>query len=774
MPRSLRHLQPTNTCVNARELPDISEATEVEAGADSRNAGGAAGDELSARLKQVFGYDGFRPLQREIMEATLAGRDVAAILPTGAGKSLCYQLPALMRNGLTVVVSPLIALMKDQVDQLEAAGVAATFLNSTLDGAEMHRRISGLDQGRYAMLYVAPERLMMPDFFPRLSGWNTVALAVDEAHCISEWGHDFRPEYRQLNQVREKYPQIPILALTATATAQVRQDIVNQLRLRSPEVHVASFNRPNLFYRVVPKANALRQVRDFVRSRPDESGIVYCQARKTTEAMALALADEGVAAVAYHAGLPPEERARNQEAFLRDEAKVVCATIAFGMGINKPNVRYVIHADLPKNLEGYYQETGRAGRDGLPSECLLLFSQGDVIRNERFFGDIADPQARAIAARQLRQMAGFAGEDACRRVALLAYFGESWPEPACGGCDNCVDPRETYDATVPVQKFLSCLVRIQQHSGFNVGLNHVADVLCGGDTEKVQRWGHQALSTYGIGTEMERADWVALGRQMIQRGWARQSEDAFATVSLTEAGRTLLRERTPVRLNRPAATASGAGRAGRDRGAPRAGDIPCDEGLFQELRALRKRRADALGVPPYVLFSDVTLRHLARDYPQTDRAFLAAPGVGEKKLRDFGAAFMEVIAQWVATHGQQAFAPPAAHAASRKPAKSEGGLTATALASLRLWRSGLSIEAIAAERGLSTGTIEGHLAAAIDDGARLDPRAFFTAEEEAAMRDAFRGYDGAALSPAFAALDGRISYGKLRLFQAFQRSTAGT
>ena len=742
-------------------------------GAGAPPSGGVPGDALAARLKQVFGHDGFRPLQREIMEASLAGRDVAAILPTGAGKSLCYQLPALMRDGLTVVVSPLIALMKDQVDQLQAAGVAATFLNSTLDGGEMHHRWSGLDQGRYKLLYVAPERLMMPDFFPRLPGWNTVALAVDEAHCISEWGHDFRPEYRQLNVVRERFPDIPILALTATATAQVRQDIVSQLRLRSPEVHVASFNRPNLFYRVVPKANALRQVRDFIRARPDESGIVYCQARKTAEAMAAALAAEGVTAVAYHAGLPPEDRARHQEAFLRDEAKVVCATIAFGMGINKPNVRYVIHADLPKNLERYYQETGRAGRDGLPSECLLLFSQGDVIRNERFFGDMTDPQARAIAARQLRQMAGFADEDGCRRVALLAYFGETWPDPACGGCDNCVDPRETYDATVPVQKFLSCLVRIQQHGGFAVGLNHVADVLCGGDTEKVHRWGHQALSTYGIGTEMGRAEWVAFGRQLIHRGWARLSDDLFATVTLTDSGRSLLRARTPVRLSRPVAPAAGAARTARDRGTPRAGDIPCDEGLFQELRALRKRRADFLGVPPYVLFSDVTLRHLARDYPQTDSAFLAVPGVGEKKLRDFGAAFMEVIAQWAATHGQQSFAPPAAPAVARRPTKPEGGLTATALASLRLWQAGHSIEAIAAERGLSTGTIEGHLAAAIEDGARLDPRAFFTAGEEAAMRDAFRGCDGAALSPVFAALEGRISYGKLRLFLAFRGKEEG-
>lgn len=747
-----------------------------EPGEPAPAGGGRAADPLAARLKEVFGYDRFRPRQREIMEAGLAGRDVAAILPTGAGKSLCYQLPALMREGLTVVVSPLIALMKDQVDQLEAAGVAATFINSTLDPAEMQRRWHGLDHGRYKLLYVAPERLMMPEFFPRLPAWKTVAVAVDEAHCISEWGHDFRPEYRQLNAIRERMPALPILALTATATAQVREDIVKQLRLRSPEVHVASFNRPNLFYRVVPKAQALTQVRDFIRARPEESGIVYCQARKTTEAMAMALAGEGISAVAYHAGLPPDERARHQEAFLRDEAKVVCATIAFGMGINKPNVRYVIHADLPKNLEGYYQETGRAGRDGLPSDCLLLFSHGDVIRNERFFGEMTDPQARAVAARQLRQMAGFATEDGCRRVALLGYFGETWPDPDCGGCDNCVNPRELMDATVPAQKFLSCLVRIQQHSGFTVGLNHVADVLCGADNEKVRRWGHQSLSTYGIGTEMGRAEWVALGRQLIRRGWAHVSEDSFTTVSLTETGRTLLRDRTPVRLHRPAAAA--AARAPRAPMAPRTGDLPCDEGLFQELRALRKRRADALGVPPYVLFSDVTLRHLARDYPRSDAEFLAVPGVGEKKRRDFGAEFMEVIARWVAAHGRQSFGPvPGAAAAAppapRRPPRLDGSLNATTLASLRLYQAGHSIEAIATERGLSHTTIEGHLARAIEDGTPLDPRAFFTAEEEAAMREAFRHHEAAGLATVFAALDGRLSYGKLRLFQAFRRPAAG-
>ena len=339
---------------------------------------------LSGRLKQTFGYDGFRPLQREIMETSLAGRDAVAILPTGGGQEPVLSAPALVREGLTLVVSPLIALMKDQVDQLEASGVAATFINSSLDGEEARRRLDGINAGEYQLLYVAPERLMLPDFLSRLKNWNIAALAVDEAHCISEWGHDFRPEYRRLKEVRQVLPHIPVLALTATATERVREDIVRQLELRDPAVFLASFNRPNLKYQVVPKSGAAAQVCKFASARPEDSGIVYCQSRKGTETLAATLRTQGFSAVAYHAGLDQIERARNQDAFLRDEAKIVCATVAFGMGINKPNVRYVIHADLPKNIEGYYQETGRAGRDGLPADCLLLFSRGDVTKYLKF------------------------------------------------------------------------------------------------------------------------------------------------------------------------------------------------------------------------------------------------------------------------------------------------------------------------------------------------------------------------------------------------------
>src|SRR6185312_14812269 len=378
-----------------------------------------ASPDLSQLLKRTFGYASFRPLQREIIDASLAGRDVFALLPTGGGKSLCFQLPALVRPGLTVVISPLIALMKDRVDSLLAAGVPATFLNSSLAAEESRARLRGLHNGEYRLLYVAPERLLLSGFLDDLKRWNVTRFAIDEAHCISEWGHDFRPEYRQINSLRGIFPKIPLMALTATATERVRADIIEQLHLRDPACYVASFNRPNLTYRVSAKSGAYEQITDFIRARKGESGIIYCQARKTAESLASKLNADGVRAAAYHAGMEPPDRTRSQEAFLRDEVRVVCATIAFGMGINKPNVRFVIHYDLPKNIEGYYQETGRAGRDGLPSECVLLFSAGDVVKQSNFIDEKPDPREKQLARDQLQQMVHYAECSACRRRELL-------------------------------------------------------------------------------------------------------------------------------------------------------------------------------------------------------------------------------------------------------------------------------------------------------------------------------------------------------------------
>ncbi|MGL4401707.1 MAG: DNA helicase RecQ, partial [Luteolibacter sp.] len=655
---------------------------------------------LSSRLKQTFGYDGFRPLQREIMETSLAGRDAVAILPTGAGKSLCYQLPALVREGLTLVVSPLIALMKDQVDQLEASGVAATFINSSLDGDEARRRLDGINAGEYQLLYVAPERLMLPDFLSRLKGWNIAALAVDEAHCISEWGHDFRPEYRRLKEVRQVIPHIPVLALTATATERVREDIVRQLELRDPTVFLASFNRPNLKYQVVAKSGAAAQVCNFASARPDDSGIVYCQSRKGTETLAATLRTQGFSAVAYHAGLDQIERAKNQDAFLRDEAKIVCATVAFGMGINKPNVRYVIHADLPKNIEGYYQETGRAGRDGLPADCLLLFSRGDVTKYLKFLEEIPDEHARNVAHQQLDQMTHFAENDACRRVGLMGYFGEIWTEENCGACDHCLHPREKWDATIDVQKLLSCVLRIRQAGGFSVGLNHVSEVLTGGQSEKIQRCKHDQLTTHGIGKDQPRPYWVDLGRQLLRAGLLAASTDKFPTVSVSQSGIDVLKKRETVLLTRALSTPKAK--------TVRTGDIPCDPGLFEKLRVLRKGFADAKNVPPYVVFSDVTLRHFCRDYPGDDAALLRVPGVGEKKLDDYGQVFIAEIREWLTENERMEFSP--LEAVSAPLSRPAAGITVgTAAVSLELFKSGQSVAEIAKSRNLAESTIESHL-----------------------------------------------------------------
>src|SRR5919106_1214748 len=406
--------------------------------------------DFQGALKKHFGYSSFRPLQEHIINDALAGRDVFVLMPTGGGKSLCFQLPALVRDGLTIVVSPLISLMKDQVDALQTSGIAATFLNSTLDRQEAAARWHGLHRGEYRMLYVAPERLMLDTFLERALNWNIAQIAIDEAHCISEWGHDFRPEYRELKKLRTHLPDVPVMALTATATERVRADILKQLKLRDPRCYVASFNRPNLTYRVVPKSASYEQLLAFIRGRPNESGIVYCASRKSADSLAARLNEDGVSAKPYHAGLTTKERTRNQELFLRDDARVITATIAFGMGINKPNVRFVVHYDLPKNLESYYQETGRAGRDGLPSECVLLFRPSDVAKQLHFIDEKAEKEAR-IARAQLQQMVHYAETRQCRRATLLQYFGETYPARRDGAGGHPPSPGYGATSTLPLQ-----------------------------------------------------------------------------------------------------------------------------------------------------------------------------------------------------------------------------------------------------------------------------------------------------------------------------------
>jgi ATP-dependent DNA helicase RecQ len=737
----------------------------------------SAAPELLPLLKQYFGFTSFRPLQEEIILDSLAGRDTFALLPTGGGKSLCFQLPALARDGLTVVVSPLIALMKDQVDALQASGIAATFLNSSLNADESRKRLRGLHNGEFRLLYVAPERLMLSGFLSDLQKWNVQLIAIDEAHCISEWGHDFRPEYRQISELRKYFPNVPFMALTATATGRVREDIVNHLQLREPKCYVASFNRPNLTYRVIPKNKPYDQLLNFLRARPKDSGIVYCQSRKSAENVAANLSEDGVRAKPYHAGLTPKERSTHQELFLRDDVRVICATIAFGMGINKPNVRFVVHYDLPKNIEGYYQETGRAGRDGLPSECVLLFSAGDVVKQTQFIDEKPNPQEQKIAREQLQQMVHYAECASCRRVELLAYFGEVFsandgragsPLPAdgahgvtrptetnCGACDNCLSPRATFDGTLAAQKFLSCVYRIREKNGFGVGLNHVVEVLTGADTEKIRKWNHAQLSTFGIGKEHSRPEWAAIGRELIRLGFLRQTAEKFSVLEITNEGRAALKERKKITLTKPAVAP--------ETKTHHVGEITCDEVLFERLRELRKKLADERDVPAYIIFSDVALRQMARNYPESENDFARISGVGEKKLREFGEVFLNEIALHLATNPRQIFADDSFTAP--QPIR-KTSLNDTTRETLRRFRAGESVEQIAAARGFAASTIYGHLAAAIEAGENFDVNELLDAEAQEQIAAAFKKFGFGNIGGARESLGNKFDYGLFRIYRA--------
>jgi ATP-dependent DNA helicase RecQ len=720
---------------------------------------------LLSLLKEHFGFTSFRPLQEEIIRDALAGRDVVALLPTGGGKSLCFQLPALARPGLTVVVSPLIALMKDQVDALQANGIAATFLNSSLSAQESQARLRGMHRGDYQLLYMAPERLMLPGSLTDLQRWQVNLLAIDEAHCISEWGHDFRPEYRRLVELRERFPSFPIMALTATATGRVRDDISTLLKLQNPACYVASFNRPNLTYRVQAKANPVEQVLAFLRAQPQESGIVYCQSRKTTELLAERLQAHGIKALPYHAGLTPEERTRNQELFLRDDMQVICATIAFGMGINKPNVRFVIHYDLPKNLESYYQETGRAGRDGLPSECVLLFSAGDAVKQQRFINEKPGIQEQQIARAQLQQMLQYAECPTCRRVELLQYFGDTYTSTNCGSCDNCLSPRDTFDGTEIAETLLSCIETIYETSGFSVGLNHIIAVLTGANTEKIRRWRHNQLPMYGQGKTHSRPAWAAMARELIRLGYIRQATEAFSVLEITEQGRAFIQERHTIMLTTHIIEPS--------RKTQPTEELARDESLFDRLRQLRKTLADERDVPAYVIFSDVALRQMAQDYPANEQEFLLISGVGIRKLEEFGAAFLAEIAEYVESNPRQSFSKTSTVPvpSAPKPGKLKP-LSSTIQETLRLFQRGFSVEHIADQRRLAASTIYGHLEQAIQAGESIDINRLLTPDQQAQIATAFAQTGLGNLTGAKELLGDLYDYNQLRLFRALHGKTS--
>ena len=586
-----------------------------------------------ALLRSRFGYDSFWPPQGEIISNVLAGRDSLALMPTGGGKSLCYQMPALMFQGVTLVVSPLIALMKDQVDALNANGISARFINSSLSWEEIDWVQSEVRAGLVKLLYVAPERLPAPLFRRFLQDLDLSLIAIDEAHCISEWGHEFRPDYRNLLDLRRDFPSVPVIALTATATEKVREDIVEQLGLERGRVFLSSFNRANLSYSVRPKSDSWGKLISLLEKHQDQSVIIYCFSRKETEDLARQLKGQGFSALPYHAGLTPELRRQTQDDFIRDRVPIIVATIAFGMGIDKPDVRLVVHHNLPKSVEGYYQETGRAGRDGLPSDCVLFFTLGDRVKQEYFIGQMEDERERRNAQQKLDKMVGYAQLPTCRRRYLLQYFGEEWEEEDCGACDICVDPGNKFDATEVAQKVLSAVVRTDER----FGANHVIDVLVGSRDKRVLALGHDQLSVYGIVKDFSKRQLKEVFGQIQAKGLLVRNEGEYPTLSVSPAGWGFLKQRESLTLVKPTVDA----RAARSR--PGDDAFKYDEDLFQELRALRRRLAEERGVPPYVIFGDVSLRHMASAYPRSKEEFSRMHGVGEVKLEQFGDQFISVI-----------------------------------------------------------------------------------------------------------------------------------
>ncbi|EOC1348545.1 ATP-dependent DNA helicase RecQ [Cronobacter turicensis] len=587
-------------------------------------------------LQETFGYQQFRPGQATIIDAVLEGRDCLVVMPTGGGKSLCYQIPALVKTGLTIVVSPLISLMKDQVDQLLANGVAAACLNSTQSRDEQQAVMASCRTGEVRLLYIAPERLMMDNFIDTLGYWDLAMVAVDEAHCISQWGHDFRPEYAALGQLRARFPAVPFIALTATADDTTRRDIVRLLGLDDPLIEISSFDRPNIRYMLMEKFKPLDQLMRYVQEQRGKSGIIYCNSRAKVEDTAARLQSRGISAAAYHAGLEHEVRASVQEKFQRDDLQIVVATVAFGMGINKPNVRFVVHFDIPRNIESYYQETGRAGRDGLPAEAMLFYDPADMAWLRRCLEEKAPGPLQDIERHKLNAMGAFAEAQTCRRLVLLNYFGEGRQAP-CGNCDICLDPPRRYDGLVDAQKALSAIARVEQR----FGMGYVVEVLRGANNQRIRELGHDKLKVYGIGRDQSQEHWVSVIRQLIHLGVVTQNIAQHSALQLTEAARPFLRGEAPLMLAVPRVAAL------KPRVAQKSYGGNYDRKLFAKLRKLRKAIADEENIPPYVVFNDATLIEMAEQMPLSPGEMLGINGVGTRKLERFGRPFMTLIREHV-------------------------------------------------------------------------------------------------------------------------------
>lgn len=716
---------------------------------------------LESALKHFFGYDQFRLEQRTVIEGFLQRRDSLVVMPTGGGKSLCYQLPSLLKLGVMVVVSPLIALMQDQVDALQSNGIAATFLNSSLSLAEVRSREQNLMRGEIKLLYVAPERLLSEGFWPFLCSLHQrvsiSGFAIDEAHCVSEWGHDFRPEYRQLHRLRSSFADVPMMALTATATSRVRDDICQQLQLKDPDVYVASFNRHNLYYEVLAKdrqsyAHLLRQIKDV-----DGACIVYCISRKRVEELAGRLQLDGVSALPYHAGLSDEIRATNQTRFIRDDVQVVVATIAFGMGINKPDVRLVAHYDLPRTLESYYQESGRAGRDSEPARCTVYFSYGDVSLINYIIDQKTDEQEQNIARQQLRQVLDYAEGTACRRQIQLSYFGESYPGQ-CDRCDNCCYPKPVEDWTVEAQKFLSCVARCRER----FGMVHVIDVLRGSQKKRIRELKHDQLSTYGIGKDRSTEAWKLLGRSLLHQGLVDETTDGFPVLKLNAASWQVLRKQLTVQVAIPDELKGASAEGAVDTG--------IETGLLARLRSLRKRLADQQGVPPYVIFTESTLRQMAQQLPRSLASFSQVSGVGNRKLEQYGEIFVAEINAFCEEHDIE----PRPSSISKGPSfgpetEKTPVINNTQATTLKLCQEGYSIDEIAKLRSLKRTTIISHLAALLEAGADLDLDNYVSPERQSPVREALETTDSSWLSNIRDRLGEDYSYDEIRLVRGLWR-----
>ncbi|HKK43922.1 MAG TPA: DNA helicase RecQ [Balneolaceae bacterium] len=715
--------------------------------------------EAKKKLNNVFGYESFRPLQEEVISQVLNKEDALVIMPTGGGKSLCYQIPALIFDGLTIVVSPLISLMKDQVEQLRQYDIPAIYLNSSLTPDEYQRNVAKLKRKEVKMLYLAPETLLMDDTRELLADQNVKLFTIDEAHCISEWGHDFRPEYRQLTEVRKDFPDSTCLALTATATPRVREDIKSILKMDDSETFLASFDRKNLFLKVADKDDPLEQTLDFLYTRKKQSGIIYCFSRKQVEELYVELKNEGHSVKPYHAGLSKSIRSRNQEAFIRDDISIIVATIAFGMGIDKPNVRFIVHYDMPKNIESYYQQIGRAGRDGLRSDCLLLYSRSDKQKIQYFINQ-KEGKEKEVAEQHLKDLMSFLETDKCRRIPLMEYFGETYPHDECGMCDNCLSlDAEVEDLTVQAQKFLSCIVRTEE----TYDAYYIADILRGSNSEKITENGHDELSTYNIGNEWSKEQWILLGRMLAKQGYLSREENHGA-LHLEDQAKAVLdgQENVFGALDRSDTVVS-------DEAIDRTtSDVEnnYDRDLFELLRSKRKEMADEQEVPPYTIFPDTTLMEMSYYFPQSIENLLPIYGVGSVKQKKYGDTFLKIIEEYCEENNIE----EQQKTLEKKKKKQQSSEKYERIG--QDFNNGKSIEHLCEEHGVKQVTILKHLKTYLKEGNDLRTEGLAAASslsmrKQDEVLEVMKELNTNVLRPVYDKLNKTVGYNELRVMQLY-------